>query len=374
MRILVLNWRSIKDPLSGGAEIATFEHVKRWVKNHKSEIVWVSAKYDKKIESEQYEGVKFRYFGIPLNRSNQFQLFYAYPLFWLSFVYNYLFKFEKFDVVIDEVHGLPYFTPLFSSAKIILYIHEVAGVIWKQMYKFPMNTLGPFLEKFIFIPYKNKLVVTGAESTVEELVKLGIPGKNINLIRNCLNLVPVNEVPQKEKITTLVFLNRVVKMKGIELAIDVFKKYSEKNPDAKLLVAGKGDADYIKFLKNKCKELNIENSVEFLGFISEEEKIKILRSSHILINSSYKEGWGMVNIEANSQGTPVVAFKVAGNVDSVKDSVSGYLCESDSTDDMVAKIELILGENYEQLCKSSIEYSKLFDWDINSEKFYDILK
>ncbi len=374
MRILILNWRSINDPLSGGAEIATFQHAKRWVKNHGAEIVWVSATYNKHIKSEESEGIKFIYLGIPLKRSSQFQLFYSYPIFWFSVLYQYLFKLGKFDVVIDEVHGLPYFTPLFSSSKIILYIHEVAGVIWRQMFKFPANVLGPLSEKFIFIPYKNKQVVTGAESIVDELIKLGIPEKNINLVRNCLNLKPVDKPCEKEKRTTLVFLNRVVKMKGIEITLEVFKKFKETNPDAILQIAGKGEPEYIEFLKGKCKSLKIEGSVIFLGFITEEQKIDLLRTSHVLINASYKEGWGMVNVEANSQGTPVVAFRVPGNVDSVKDGVSGYLCESDSVDDMSAKIEKILNGDYEKMCKSSIEYSKQFDWDVNSEKFYNIIK
>ena len=47
------------------------------------------------------------------------------------------------DVVIDQVHGLPFLTPLYvKNKKIIMYIHEVAGEIWTKMYPFPIGTIG----------------------------------------------------------------------------------------------------------------------------------------------------------------------------------------------------------------------------------------
>ncbi|HOM77954.1 MAG TPA: hypothetical protein PLT50_01975, partial [bacterium] len=113
MKILILNWRSLKDPLSGGAEIATFEHAKRWVKNYGAEVTWLSPRYKGCPQEGQeiIEGVNFKYIGFPLTR-NLISLFVAFPLFYIGVCSTYMTHYRnKINVVIDQVHGIPYLTP-----------------------------------------------------------------------------------------------------------------------------------------------------------------------------------------------------------------------------------------------------------------------
>ena len=83
MKVLILNWRALKDPLSGGAELATFEHAKRWVKNHGAKVTWLCPRYKgcSQEAQETLEGVEFKYIGVPLTR-NVVSLFVAFPLFY----------------------------------------------------------------------------------------------------------------------------------------------------------------------------------------------------------------------------------------------------------------------------------------------------
>ncbi|MEM4655280.1 MAG: glycosyltransferase family 4 protein [Thermosphaera sp.] len=371
MRILILNWRSLRDPLAGGAEVATFEHAKRWVKNHNAEVTWLSPVYDKTIKSESIEGVNFKYIGLPLTRKLS-TLIFTYPLFFFLVIYNY-FRFyrNRIDVVIDQVHGLPYLTPLYVKEKIVVYIHEIAGDIWNQMYVFPINIIGRTLEKLVFIPYRNTKFIAVSESTKSDLVKIGIPKENIEIVYNGVNVPIIDSPVKKEDIFTIIYLNRLVKMKGIERAIDIVSEVKKELPNMHFWIVGKGEDDYVDYLNQKVKSLDLESNTKFFGYVDEETKIDLLTRAHVLINTSYKEGWGLVNLEANARGTPVVGFDVNGNSESISDGISGYICKSSSNKDFAELVLKIYNSNTLQV--SSIEFAKKFDWNKQSKIYYDKL-
>lgn len=371
MKILIINWRSIKDPLEGGAERATMEHARRWVKKYKAKVTWLSPKYNLNIGSEDIEGIHFHYVGYPLHRKIS-EVVFTFPLFYFLAFWTYLTNYKgKVDVVIDQVHGIPYLTPLYVKEKIVVYIHEVAGEIWDIMYPFPINKIGRFLERFMYPLYK-KIPFVGAVTVTKELQSIGINKDQITTINYGVTAPELNKVPQKNKNLTILFLNRLVKMKGPERAIDIFNMVHKKDNSAKLVIAGKGEAQFEKELKQKVKKLHLDNNVVFAGFITEKEKFKLLSLSHVLLNTSFKEGWGLVNIEANSHGTPAVSFKVKGNTESIKENVSGFLFDENDYEKMADKI--ISLKNNKAIQKSALEYSKKFDWDIVSSEFYEVLK
>ena len=368
MHILIVNWRSIKDPLSGGAEVATFEHAKRWVENHNAKVTWLSPIYNKNIKSEVIEGINFQYIGLPLDRNIK-KLIFTFPYFYFLVFVTYMTKFRgKVDAVIDQAHGFPYLTPLYVKEKKIVYIHEVAGDIWDKMYKFPINAIGKIIEKLIFIPYKNIEFVTVSNSTKQDLIALGIPEIKIDIVYNGVSMPIIDMPTNKEKEFTIMFLNRLVKMKGIERAIDIVAEIKKQIPNLQFWIVGKGEADYVDFLKQKVKDLNLEDNVTFFGFVDEKTKMDLLTKSHVLINTSYKEGWGLVNLEANARGTPAIAFRVKGNTESIEEGVNGYLAKDGDIKDMVDKI-IRMKENT-ALQTSSITFAKQFDWEKVAEMYY----
>jgi len=371
MKILILNWRSIKDPLAGGAEQSTFEIAKRWVLKHNASVTWISAPPSDEAVNEKIEGIKFVYLGNKLKRDNTFSMLLNFPWFLIA-TYNFLRdkNSPKYDILIDQVHGIPFFTPLYYSGKIIVYIHEVAGDIWYKMFKFPINIIGFHLEKFILSQvYKNKKFITVSPSTKDALLKIGIKKNKVQIVEAHGLTMKVLEKPKaKYQDFTIVFLNRLVKMKGPERAISILSKLKKIIPESKLIIVGKGQGDYVQYLKELAKNLNVEEDINFTGFVSLEEKTQILQKSHILINTSYKEGWGLVNLEANSQGTPAVAFNVEGCRDSIKPGVNGFI--ADDEDEFVEKILELKEKNLEQ---SSIEYSKQYNYDDKSEEFWEAI-
>jgi glycosyltransferase involved in cell wall biosynthesis len=95
------------------------------------------------------------------------------------------------------------------------------------------------------------------------------------------------------------------------------------NRDARLEIAGAGD--YRPALERLATSLDLGDRVRFLGRVSEEEKLRLLRRAWALVFASPKEGWGITNLEAAACGTPVVASNSPGIRESVHDGDTGYL-------------------------------------------------
>jgi glycosyltransferase involved in cell wall biosynthesis len=91
----------------------------------------------------------------------------------------------------------------------------------------------------------------------------------------------------------------------------------------------------------------------------------LLARAHVLVNPSVKEGWGLVNIEANAMGTPVVAYNSAGLVDSVKNNESGLITTKNAPEELARLIRMILynKEKYQRLQSGAVAWSKNFSWE-----------
>jgi len=88
------------------------------------------------------------------------------------------------------------------------------------------------------------------------------------------------------------------------------------------------------------------------------------------------EGFGLVNIEANAMGTPVVAYKSQGLVDSVVEGKSGEFCEENTPVSMARLIiELLKNRRkLDELSLSSVSWSKNFDWKKSKAKSLDLIE
>lgn len=350
MNILILNWRDPKNPKSGGAEIVTLEHAKAWIKAG-YKVTWFTSKFKNSKTEEFLDGIKI------IRAGNFITVYLLAPIF-------YLFTKNKFDLVIDEIHGLPFFTPLYVRKPKIAFIHEVAGEIWDYMYPFPINIVGKFIEPLYFKFYRNIKFWTDADSTVEDLVKYGINKSNCTVINCPIDRKPLESIPSKEDIPTFIFVSRVVKMKGVEDVIKAFSNIQKELSDAQLWIVGDGDKKYISKLNAIIKSYSIGSRVKFWGRVDENKKFELLKRAHILLHASVKEGWGLVVIEAASQATPSVVYNVAGLKDSVKNGKTGIVLKQNSVEEM-AKQSINLLKNkveYEKLQKNALAYAKSLTW------------
>lgn len=350
MRILLLNWRDIKNPKHGGAEIVTFEHAKEWVrKGYK--VTWFTSGFEKAKKRESIDGIEIVRWG------NQFTVYLLAP------IYYFLNK-NKIDFVVDEIHGFPFLTPLFVKKPKFAIIHEVADEIWDYMFSWPISKLGKMSEKHYFRFYKKVDFLVPSESTMSDLVSKGIPKRNINIFYCGANLYPLLK-NEKEKAPTFIFVSRLVKMKGIQRVISAFEVIQRRMPDSKLWVVGDGESRDVAEFKKMAKSLQVENKVEFFGKVEESKKFNLLRRAHILLHASVKEGWGLVVIEAGSQKTPSVVYNVGGLRDSVKNNKTGIVLRHNSYEELARKaVDLYLNvKNYQKLQEGAYKWAKSLTWE-----------
>ena len=350
MNILILNWRDIKNPKSGGAEIVTLEHAKAWVKKgHK--VTWFTSEFQGSKRQETINNINI------VRRGNSLTV-YLY-----AFVF-YLFAGKKFDLVIDEIHGLPFFTPFYVKKPKIAFIHEVAGEIWDYMLPFPGNKIGKLIEPLYFKLYKNVKFWTDADSTTGDLAKYGIKKGNCTVI-NCPVLnKPLTALPNKEKVFTFIFVSRVVEMKGIEHVIRSFFYILRELKNANLWIVGGGEEAYVKELKDMAKTYAIDTKIKFFGQVTQEKKLELMKKAHILLHASVKEGWGLVVIEAASMATPSVVYNVSGLRDSVKNGKTGIVLEENNVHEMAKEsVGLIKDKKkYQSYQKNCLEWAESLSW------------
>nr|MBI5455836.1 glycosyltransferase family 4 protein [Candidatus Levybacteria bacterium] len=361
MNILILNWRDPKNPKSGGAEIVTLEHAKAWVKKGHS-VTWFTSNFKGGKNQEIINNINI------VRRGNFLTVFAFAPLF-------YLFSKNEFDVVVDEIHGLPFFTPLFVRQPKIAFIHEVADEIWDFMYPFPLNKIGKVIEPIVLLPYRNTKFMTVSDSTKTALIKIGIKVNKISVINNGIKERPLNYLPKKENVPTFIFVSRVVKMKGIEEVIRAFFYILREIKDARLWIVGDGEKKYVEELKETMRSFSISTKVKFFGRVDDDKKSELMKKAHLLLHASIKEGWGLVVIEAASQGTPAVVYDVAGLRDSVKNEKTGIVLKENNAKEMAREaINLIRNKKeYQSFQKNGILWAKSLTWERAAKQSLDLL-
>lgn len=370
MNILIFSWRGPGHPNEGGAEQVTHEHAKAWVRAGHNVTLFTSS-FDGAKRFEELDGVKI------IRSGDQILTVQIRAFVWYMFS-----KHPKYDLVVDQFHGIPFFTPLFVRCKILAFIHEVARDVWSMNpWKYPLNTiptiLGPKVEKFVFkYIYKKIIFLTVSDSTKGDLVKMGVRKQNVNVINN--GIITPKPMPnlKKDKIKTAMFLGAIATDKGIEDVIKVFYEMDRKDDQWKYWIVGKAAPLELERLRKWIDNFNLKDKVKIWGYVSNKKKFELLSRAHVLVNTSFHEGWGLVNLEANSVGTPVAGYSVHGIKDSVIDGKTGLLVGRGEIRELSSKIlEFTRDESgYEKMCKECLKWSSKFSWVKSGEQSLELIE
>ncbi|MEK6983479.1 MAG: glycosyltransferase family 4 protein [Nanoarchaeota archaeon] len=354
MKILVMNWRDIKNPAHGGAEIVTHEHMKRWVKaGHECYLIASAFPSCKKIEEIE---------GYTIYRGGN-----RFTVYWNAYkIYKKYFK-GKVDFVIDEINTIPFFTPFYVKEKKMTLIHQLCREIWFYETIFPFSLIGYLAEPLYLRLYKKYSSMVVSESTKNDLIIYGF--KNISIIPEGINFKPLEKVPKKEK-NTLIYVGRLKKSKRVHHIIEALKSVKEKIPSVKLWIVGNGDLPYKKYLEKLIKKNNLENNVKFLGYLGFIERNKLMGKAEAIIVTSVKEGWGLIVPEANAFGTPAIVYDVDGLMDAVRHNETGLIAKKNNPESLAEVIVDFLKNPKlkSKLSKNALEYSREFSWDKSAEE------
>ena len=154
---------------------------------------------------------------------------------------------------------------------------------------------------------------------------------------------------QRSADPTFLVAGRVEPEKGFDLAVEAFALIKREFLGAKLVVLGNGSQ--LKELAELARRLGVAESIEFKGTVANEEVIKCIDESWIvLVPSREIEGFGIIAIEAALREVPVVATAVGGLIETIEDGKSGFLVSPESPQAIANKV-LELLSNSDQLPK-----------------------
>lgn len=310
--ILVINWQDIRNPLGGGAEVHFHEIFKRIVqRGHQVTLLCCS---HKGLPGEDtIDGVKI----IRAGHRNFFN-------FVVPFLYRKYSKANNYDVVIDDINKIPFYSPLFVKEPLIGIIHHLFGSSIFIECSLPVALYVKLAEMLVPKVYRNVPMAVVSNSTKQELVEKGFAADQIDLVYNAVDHDAYQFFPDRKSVSPLVgYLGRIKRYKSVNHLIQAFEIVQRKIPDAKLLIIG--DGDHLPALEILVGELNLGDHVIFTGALHHDQKIDYLNQMWLSVNPSPKEGWGLTVIEANCCGVPVIAANSPGLKDSVVDGKTGLL-------------------------------------------------
>ena len=138
----------------------------------------------------------------------------------------------------------------------------------------------------------------------------------------------------------MVSVSNLIITKGLDYNLKAVAALQTKFPNLQYHIVGSGSEQ--KNLINLAEELGISDQVSFLGAISHEDVFKKMANCQILSLPSWSEGFGLVYIEAMSQGKPVIGCNGEGIEDVIQHGVNGMLVSPKDVDSLVEAIDFLI--------------------------------
>ena len=354
MHILWLNWRDIRNPEAGGAEVYTHEVMKSLTQRG----------YEMTLFTSRFKGCQLneKINGVDIIREGNKYTVYKEAK-------NYLKAYKQhYDLIIDEINTVPFFVPKFVNEKqVIAVIHQLAREFWFYETKFPVSHIGYYyLEKKWLSNYKDTITLALSDSTKIDLQALGF--KRVFVVPPGLNVTPLSNVKEKEARPTVVFMGRLKKAKLPHHALQAFSIIKREIHDSKMWIIGDG------YLRKKLESFKTKD-ITFYGHISNEKKYDLLSRAHIILVPAVREGWGLVVTEANAMGTPAIGYDVHGLRDSIRHGETGITVKEKTPAAMAQQAISLLRDSISlsKYSTNALEFSRQFSWDNTANLFEKFL-
>lgn len=252
LRVLIMNWRDVAHPWSGGAEAYMHEMGRRWTEQG-IDVGWLSSRYKKSRRVEVIDGIRIHRVG---------GAFTLYPLAAAA----YLRLRRRYDVIVDCENGIPFFTPLFSRLPRIMVVHHVHRDTFHRALRPPLRWLALFLEgRVVPLVYRRTRVVAVSASTRDGLIAGGFDPAQISVVHN--GVLPVLETgpTQAASAPALLCMGRLKAHKSVDVVIGAMPAVLRAFPEARLDIVGQGP-DRSR-LERLAWSLRLANHVRFHGYL-----------------------------------------------------------------------------------------------------------
>lgn len=167
---------------------------------------------------------------------------------------------------------------------------------------------------------------------------------------------------------------RLVWSKGIDITLHAFSRIFRDFPDTHLVIAGEGD-EY-ENLVQIVNRYELADRVKFLGTLSWEESIGWLKSALFTVVPSRAEGGGLINIEAQAAGCPVIGSRAAGIAEYTQEDTTSLLFEVGDVDACASHMRRLLSDNKLRALfgENGKAYAKGFSWDTIVDEYFSVYR
>lgn len=347
MKILHLIYDHINNPWVGGGGAVRVNEIYKRLSQKGYKITVVSGKYPKAIDYNVNENFEYKFIGI--SKSYILSTF-SYAIYGREFLKKH---WKDFDIIVEDFAP---WNPLFSyklkdKKLVILQTHHKEGKNILRRYKL-FGLPFYYIENLYPRKFNNIIIVS-------EISKKKFGVKNAIIISNGVDEIFLeHQDTNKSNKSYCLFLGRIdFYNKGIDTLLEAFKDL-----DISLYIAGSGkDIDKLKIKKENIK---------YLGYVSKEEKVNILKNARFLIVPSRYEGQAVVVLESAAVGTPVVVSDIP-ELNYVVESGFGISFKKEDAKDLKEKV-LYLWNNNDLLNKMSLEavnFAKNYTWNTIANQY-----
>ena len=263
-----------------------------------------------------------------------------------------------------ETHGLPDLVMIHSSLWAggalgeILNKNDIPFVLTEHLKEFLIpNGFSTFQKNIIHNTYSMASQILLSSSPLKNAIS-----KNFNIHKSKLNLLPnpvdehlftLRKIPESKSQFTIVCISLFRPEKRIDLVLESFNTLVHSGIKAKLKLIGDGPLKHE--IENQIQKLGISDLVELPGYLSQSRIVEDLHNSHLLVLASDIETFGMVLIEAQACGLPVVATDCGGPRDIITPE-SGILVKPGSVSELTDAIKKLI-KSFEKFDPSGIRNS-----------------
>jgi glycosyltransferase involved in cell wall biosynthesis len=367
MRILFLVSRDRRHPSNTGGDIGLWE-VALYLVDQGHEVTLMASTFPGAPLRETIDGIRVIRMGGLLS------------LWWRTFFF-YMTKCRgKYDVVVVEGFGgsrIPRFTPLYVKEPIITEWHQIHADLFAAQYPRLLVPALNLLERLTAYVHRNTIVMARTKEWQEAFPRIGFKPENIRVVPACIgedwltnnNIEPVVE-------PRIVWLGKFRRYKCPDHVIRAMSGVVRTVPAARLILAGyHDDLKYEADLRELVEQLGLRDAIEFRFGITEEEKRSLLDSCRMMVLPSTVEGFGIVVLEANARGVPVIASSGVPE-GAVQENLNGLRYTFGNVEALERHIiEVALDDAlHKRLAANSVAFAHRFTWREVCSQYENILR
>jgi glycosyltransferase involved in cell wall biosynthesis len=355
LKILFLATRDWYHPATTGGDNTMWENA-RYLASVGHQVTFVAAHYPGAKKEETLEGIKVvRLGGI-------------HSLWLQTFLYYVSQGRGRYDVVIAEGFGgsrIPRMAPLYVKEPIITEWHQIHRDLFAVQYPKILNGPLNLLERITAWVSRNTLVRAGTDDWQRAFPRIGFKPENVFVVPVSIRDDWLNQ-PKGTRPTepTILWLGKLRRYKCPDHAVQAMAAVVRQVKAARLVIAGRrDDVVYENDLRRMVQRLGLDGHVEFRFDLTELEKRRLMDESRIVVLPSTVEGFGIVVLEANACGVPVIASTGVPE-GAVQDHVNGLRYPFGDIHALGDRIVQLLQDDalYSRLSQNALKYAERFSW------------